>query len=563
MGKLKCKFKKSILLLLAVCLLGLCGCGSTAKKELPQTVTCTIGHDGLLLVEWPAEEGAEFYRVYRKLRTEEDYSYIDDVYENSYSDSDYTDGQHYSYKISVIKNKKEIGLAKSSDFHAGNAPVITALNASEGSVTLSWIKNGAIAYKVYSSEDSNIWKEECETESMSATIVNPSARFVSVTGVFNYGSGEKVESAMGMPVEIPQETEITGVIQSDQYTAVVMFNPVPDADHYEVYRSTAKDGGYLRIGNCYSSVYYDRHIDDTDRRFYYYKVCACTDIATGKMSQPKEIRSASSEIAKIPAIMYHMVVKPSEVKPGEELAEYAIYDYEFEEDLKYLQSRGYNTITGGQYADYLEGKGTLPSNPILLTFDDGSYSVYENAWPLLKKYNMVASLAVIGDRIDEATADPVKRSDPEAPFCTWEEVAKMSQSGYMEIVSHSYSQHVYRNNGSTGADLKGKDEDEAQNIARNDYNKMIETCKEYGVKYEPILSYPYSYRSESSDKTWIESGFRLLYAGESSSVSRTYCNYITKAAGSNFGSAVIRRQVRLAGDPLSSVLNRIKDHDNL
>lgn len=89
---------------------------------------------------------------------------------------------------------------------------------------------------------------------------------------------------------------------------------------------------------------------------------------------------------------------------------------------------------------------------ICLTFDDGYFDFYYFVFPLLKKYKIKAQLAVPVKYIEESTSlDPETRlSVPYAegmkkpflskvPFCTWEELKEMSDSGYVSIASHSYS----------------------------------------------------------------------------------------------------------------------------
>jgi peptidoglycan/xylan/chitin deacetylase (PgdA/CDA1 family) len=62
----------------------------------------------------------------------------------------------------------------------------------------------------------------------------------------------------------------------------------------------------------------------------------------------------------------------------------------FAEQLEYLSTHNYHTITPEQLYNHFVNKAKLPKNPILLTFDDGYQDNYLEALPLLKKYNMTA-----------------------------------------------------------------------------------------------------------------------------------------------------------------------------
>lgn len=88
---------------------------------------------------------------------------------------------------------------------------------------------------------------------------------------------------------------------------------------------------------------------------------------------------------------------------------------------------------------------------ICLTFDDAYYDFYHYVFPLLKKYNMKALLAVPAAYIlDDTTIDSATRLSLKhheiyegenyktfVPFCTYAELREMVQSGLVEIASHS------------------------------------------------------------------------------------------------------------------------------
>lgn len=71
-------------------------------------------------------------------------------------------------------------------------------------------------------------------------------------------------------------------------------------------------------------------------------------------------------------------------------------------------------------------------NNISLSFDDSKKNFYINVFPLLKKYNVPATLNVITDRVLKSTADDLNRS-----YMTIAEVEECAASGLVEIASHS------------------------------------------------------------------------------------------------------------------------------
>jgi len=91
----------------------------------------------------------------------------------------------------------------------------------------------------------------------------------------------------------------------------------------------------------------------------------------------------------------------------------------------------------------------IPSNGLCLTFDDATADFYIHLFPLLKKLQLKATLAVptafILDRTSltkEARLSKIAHVDklpplPSPAFCTWEELHEMDASGLVHIASHS------------------------------------------------------------------------------------------------------------------------------
>jgi peptidoglycan/xylan/chitin deacetylase (PgdA/CDA1 family) len=143
-------------------------------------------------------------------------------------------------------------------------------------------------------------------------------------------------------------------------------------------------------------------------------------------------------------MMYHEV---KTYKTGKDV----ITPYEFESDLKYLQSNNYNTITMAQLIDYVDNGTELPENPIILSFDDGYLNNYVYAYPLVKKYDMKMVLSIIGKSTDDFTRIP--DDDLDYSHVTWMQINEMTDSGCVEIQNHSYNLHKITK-GSTGRKQK-------------------------------------------------------------------------------------------------------------
>ena len=149
----------------------------------------------------------------------------------------------------------------------------------------------------------------------------------------------------------------------------------------------------------------------------------------------------------------------------------------------------------------------LPKKAICLVFDDGYYDFYKFIYPLLKKYNLRALLAVTPKFIlDDTDKDDVTRLGFEhndlfkeyenATFCTYKELTEMHKSGYVQVVSHSYShKNLLENN----VDLKEELLKSKEMIEQKLDTKVESFVYPFGKYNQEILDetmkhYKYSFR---------------------------------------------------------------------
>lgn len=149
---------------------------------------------------------------------------------------------------------------------------------------------------------------------------------------------------------------------------------------------------------------------------------------------------APTETQRLPVIMYHHFSDNSS-----KLGDYTVSPTQFEADLKEIQSRGYAAISLQQLLDYYDGKGNLPEKSVLLTFDDGYYSVYVHAYPLLKQYGMPATCFILGQYTQLYSDGEVQ--DVNYAHMTWEQLREMRDSGLIAFGSHTYDLHQARGQG--------------------------------------------------------------------------------------------------------------------
>ncbi len=72
----------------------------------------------------------------------------------------------------------------------------------------------------------------------------------------------------------------------------------------------------------------------------------------------------------------------------------------FERQIRYLRVR-YHLIPLWHAIELLQKGEELPSHALSLTFDDGYQNIFTNAYPILKKYNVPATIFVTTDFVDQ------------------------------------------------------------------------------------------------------------------------------------------------------------------
>ena len=111
---------------------------------------------------------------------------------------------------------------------------------------------------------------------------------------------------------------------------------------------------------------------------------------------PAMRRLSVSQEVRFPVLMYH-VVHSNPKKAGD----YVITPQALEEDLLYLQRQGCTTVVMSDLIAYVQQGTPLPEKPVMITFDDGYYNNYLNAYPLLQKYQMKAVISIIVGETDK------------------------------------------------------------------------------------------------------------------------------------------------------------------
>lgn len=153
---------------------------------------------------------------------------------------------------------------------------------------------------------------------------------------------------------------------------------------------------------------------------------------------------------------------------------------QLEGDLAALGDAGFSFVSLDDCADWLARRKPLPARSIVVTFDDGYATVVSNALPILLRFQVPATIFVIGDRIGGDNQWPGQwKSVPFMPLADATELKEAIAAG-MTIGSHSWSHPVL-----TGLDSEALQHELAASAER------IEQALETPVKH---FAYPYGIR---------------------------------------------------------------------
>jgi peptidoglycan/xylan/chitin deacetylase (PgdA/CDA1 family) len=112
---------------------------------------------------------------------------------------------------------------------------------------------------------------------------------------------------------------------------------------------------------------------------------------------------------------------------------------EFTWQMQYLKDNGFTPISVEQLLNFWDRGTPLPPKPVLLTFDDGFKSVYEKAFPVLKRFNYPGVLFLISSFVQTGDAYPnTEKAQARRMAMNDAEIKEMEKAGLV-VESHTVS----------------------------------------------------------------------------------------------------------------------------
>lgn len=197
----------------------------------------------------------------------------------------------------------------------------------------------------------------------------------------------------------------------------------------------------------------------------------------------------------LPIFMYHEIVAD-----GEREGNYAVSVSRLENDLKWLKTNGYQTLS-------MEGLRKLNKGAIsdgkycVLTFDDGYSSWLKYLPRLMEKYDMYCTVAVVGEYMEKY---------PNTMYMGIDQVKKLKKCGRIDIANHSYNYH-HLHKGQKGAKMKVDEEFCLYKSRLVEDTKKAEKLFENGKLLSNVYAYPYGEYCADSEKILRELGYDITF----------------------------------------------------
>ncbi len=224
-------------------------------------------------------------------------------------------------------------------------------------------------------------------------------------------------------------------------------------------------------------------------------------------------------------LMYHHLVPDDLYRTGKYKGNNAVMPVvQFDAQMKYLSENGYTTLFMSELNSYIRKGIALPKKCVVITFDDGYESNYVYALPILKKYNVKATIAVVvASTVKDSSPGNTNTFDPAVlSHLTFNQMREMQDSGLVEFGSHSYDGHALipvNASGDQGKFFLAKKFLDSQNRIENtnEYLQRIDDdlrLSKYTLEKElgtPIkyFAYPYGANNETVKQAVARAGYEI------------------------------------------------------
>jgi len=199
--------------------------------------------------------------------------------------------------------------------------------------------------------------------------------------------------------------------------------------------------------------------------------------------------------------------------------------------FEWLRANDYHPVSLDQIIAARNGGAPLPARPVLLTFDDGYMSTYTKVFPLLKRFDYPAVVALVTQWTEAPEGSTIdlgpRLKVPRDFFMNWNQIREMADSGLVEFATHTHNMHQGGLANPQGNELpmaatrlydagtRSYETDEAYaKRVRDDLQHSIDLIREHTGKPVRAVAWPYGAHNRDVDAVARELGLTIMFTLE-------------------------------------------------
>ena len=191
----------------------------------------------------------------------------------------------------------------------------------------------------------------------------------------------------------------------------------------------------------------------------------------------------------VPVLVYHQF--------GEKSANRMTVSREaFEAQMRLLREKGYRVIPLAQLVAFAEYRAQLPEKSVVITIDDGWRTMYDIAFPILRKYGYPATLFVYTQLISGG-----------AKTLSWDQVREMAEQG-LDVQCHTVT---HRN---LALQQEGESAEQYFAAVRREIGEATGLIEQKTGRRPTVLAYPYGETNGLAIELLRRQGYRAAFTVE-------------------------------------------------
>lgn len=202
------------------------------------------------------------------------------------------------------------------------------------------------------------------------------------------------------------------------------------------------------------------------------KACTTSPLSIFSKEKLAQIATAIAQpggfCLQVPVLLYHHI-QPQSIAEEKGQTSLNVDSGIFDQQMGYLATKGYHTISAEELVNALTAHTQLPANSIVVTMDDGYLDNYVYAYPVMQKYHLIGNLMVPTGLLGNTSGTN--------SYYSWDQLKEMVGSGIMFAYNHTWS-HYAMASGPTDKDIF-------------EMKTAQEQLQQHLGKVYPLFVYPY------------------------------------------------------------------------